>query len=156
MLTRARAEAASLLEGLPCARHVAIRRALSEGWMLAVDLPQAAEPETVRLFVLRAEARGWRTLETDGWLLLDNPGLLELPGVPDPLPGGERGCVYSLLRRHPEFREDVPALRLIAAASEMSPRAAETLYRRVHIRWAEALRTRRTGHDTKGETPDAD
>ena len=140
MLSRARAEAAALLEGLPCRRPPAIRRALAEDWMLATDLPAAADPDTVDAFVRRALDHGWRTGLSDGWLLLDKPELLDIPDAPDLLPDGEGGCVFSLLARHPEFREDIFAMRRIAAASEMSPQVADAVYRRVHARWAEMLR----------------
>ncbi len=140
MLTRARLEVRQLMEGLPLRRPPALRRALKEGWMLATDLPLAAGEEEVAAFRRRAADAGWRLGEEASWLLLDKPSLLRFPDAGEELPAGEKGCVYSLLRRHPALGEDLQALRLVAFASELGPEDAERLYLRIHRRWAEALR----------------
>ena len=153
MLTRARAEAAALLEGIPSSRPAVIRRAIPEDWMLATDLPRAAETAGVDRFQQKAAAAGWQVAEADGWLLLDRPELLSWP-EPDAFPAdGEAGCVMSLLRRHPEFRSDRTALRSLAKASELPEAQREAVCRNLHGRWAEALRRDEYG---KGETGNAD
>ena len=140
MLTAARAEARELMRGLPTMRTPQLRRALPDDWMLATDLPQLTDADTLRAFRRLAEAWGWRVSGEGGWLMLDKPDLLALPAFPEQPPGGEKGCVLSLLRRHPEWSGDTLALRLMARASELPGPAAEALYLRIHRRWAEALR----------------
>ena len=142
MLKRARTEAAELLAGLPVRRSPAVRRAIPDGWMLACDLPQCAEAETVRLFRRKAEAAGWRTERRDGWLLLDKPSILNAGTDEDTGTSDEQTCVLSLLSRHPGFRDDPDVLRTLAKLSELSPTAAEPEYRKLHRELAVRLRLR--------------
>ena len=142
MLKRARAEIAELLAGLPAQRPPAVRRAIPDGWMLACDLPQCADTETVRLFLQKAEAAGWRTECRDGWLLLDQPCILNADTDEDTGASGEQRCVLSLLSRHPGFRDDPDVLRTLAKLSELSPAAAEPEYRKLHRELAVRLRLR--------------
>ena len=142
MLKRARTEAAELLAGLPVRRSPAVRRAIPDGWMLACDLPQCAEAETIRAFQQRAEAAGWRTECRDGWLLLDKPSVLSAETEGDAGASEEKDCVFSLLRRHPGFRDDPAVLRTLAKLSELSPAAAEPEYRKLHRELAVRLRLR--------------
>ena len=148
MLTRARAEIAELLKGLPVSRPPAVRRAIPDDWMLACDLPQCAEAEAVGRFVRCAEESGWRVDRRDGWILLDKTEVLDAYAgdhTGSPLrASGEMGCVLSLLERHPEFREDPSILRMLAKASELSPVAAEPEYRKLHE--ALAIRLRLLSH----------
>ena len=146
MLTRARAEIAELLKGLPVSRPPAVRRAIPDDWMLACDLPQCAEAETMDRFVRCAEDNGWRIERRDGWILLDKTEILDLCAgdhTGSPLrDSGEMGCVLSLLERHPVFREDPSILRILAKASELSPVAAEPECRKLHQEMAVRLRLR--------------
>ena len=140
MLTRARTEAAELLKGLPVSRSPVVRRALPEDWMLACDLPQCAEPETVRAFQAKAVAEGWKTEHRDGWVLLDKTELLAMPEIPESYPDGEMGCVHSLISRHPEFLKEESLLRNLAKATELSPTAAEIIFKKLHAELATRLR----------------
>ena len=143
MLTRARTEIAECLAGLPLRRPAAVRRAIPGGWMLASDLPQCDDPETVQIFIRRTESAGWRADMRGSWILLDKPETIssELHDF-GPAPSEERSCVLSLLSRHPVLARDPAVLRALAKASELSPAAAEPEYRRLHQQLAVRLRTK--------------
>ncbi len=143
MLTRARTEIAECLAGLPLRRPPAVRRAIPDGWMLACDLPQCADPETVQTFIRRTENAGWRTELQGSWILLDKPETISYElCTSSPTPSEERSCVLSLLSRHPALVRDPAVLRALAKASELSPAAAEPEYRRLHQLLAVRLRTK--------------
>ncbi len=119
MLTRARTEIAECLAGLPVRRPPAVRRAIPDGWMLACDLPQCADPETVQTFIRQTENAGWRTDAQGSWILLDKPETISFElHASGPAPSEERSCVLSLLSRHPALVRDPAVLRALAKASE--------------------------------------
>ncbi len=143
MLTRARTEIAECLAGLPVHRPPAVRRAIPDGWMLACDLPQCADPETVQTFIRRTENAGWQTDVRGSWILLDKPETISSGlHASGPASSEERSCVLFLLSRHPALVRDPAVLRALAKALELSPAAAEPEYRRLHQQLAVRLRTK--------------
>lgn len=139
MLTALRAEAAALLSACPTRRRPALRRSDDPTFLLATDLPLAAEAAVAEAFTHQMEAQGWRIVPRGGWLLMDHalpmpadPGLATAPG--------EMGCALWLLRRHPGGEAPADALRALVKAAEAGPGPLERLCREWHAAWAEALR----------------
>ena len=142
MLTAARAEISALLRDVRTDRKPALRRALSDDWLLACDLPLCADAQAVSAWSARAVKQGWTVSEPDrGWLLLDRPDLLPAAGAPpDPI-GGELGALISLLSRRSSFAPPDPRiLRRLAKVSEASEAALEQECRALHQAFAARLR----------------
>lgn len=141
MLRALRAEAAAALSACPAWRKPALRRSREADFLLATDLPLAADAAVAEAFIRQMQGRGWRVAARGGWLLLDHalpapvdPGLTAAPG--------EMGCALWLLRRHPGGEAPADALRALAKASESGEPALERLCRDWHGTWAASLRLR--------------
>ena len=136
-----RLEIRELLAGTECVRPAALRRSRQEDYLFTTDLPAAASAEAAEEFRRKAEAAGWRTQATDGWIELDRiPEKLPEGLVPDN-PGPEARCCASLLRRHPDDRKDGGReKRLLLKAAEEGPDAYEKACGSLHREWAAALR----------------
>lgn len=141
MLTDLRREMAVLLQQYPTRRPCAVRRSLHPDFLLAVDLPQAAEQDTVLAFTQRAEQEGWTVRQEKGWLLLDH-------ALPQPIcceeiaPAGRLGNAVWLLRLHPSDGMDTRTLRLLAKATEEGEKAVERVCDGCVRDWAVRLRRR--------------
>ena len=143
-MNRLREEIRGLLSGADSARPAALRRSLREDFLYATDLPGTASGETVADFRQKAEEAGWRTVEADGWILLDRIPLHNADSFRGPF-GPEARCCASLLQRHPGKRKDGDReKRMLLKAGEESPDAYERVCGILHREWAAALR--------KGET----
>lgn len=136
-----RRELARLLAETGTKRPPALRRSLREAYLYATDLPQAAGAEEKDAFLRRAKAAGWTALEENGWIQMD-----KCPEGP-PETGGEAGpealrCA-SLLRRHPEARQDSRReKRILIKTAEEGKAAREEACAALHREWAERLRKR--------------
>ena len=152
-MNRLREELLLRLRALPARRPPALRRSLRDDWLYATDLPQAADRESVRLFLEAVRGAGWRAEELDGWIELDQR--LDRPPEnwqPGPL-GPETACCLSLLaRQHPdreggdgaETREAAArAVRKLMKAGEDGGAAWEKACGEVHREWAARLRERK-------------
>ena len=132
-MNRLREELLLRLRALPARRPPALRRSLRDDWLYATDLPQAADRESVRLFLEAVRGAGWRAEELDGWIELDQR--LDRPPEnwqPGPL-GLETACCLSLLaRQHPD-RE----------GGEAGGATWEKACGEVHREWAARLRERK-------------
>lgn len=139
MLTPLRRQMATLLAACPACRKPALRRSDSPGYLLATDLPLAAEAADVSAFQAAAEAAGWHVAAQAGWLLLDHP-------LPPPVDSGrqtgpgEVGCVLWLARLHPQGGAPEADIRALAKAVESGDGAVERLCRSWHRQWAARLR----------------
>ena len=140
-----REELRSMLAGVKTQRPAVLRRSRSEQWMYATDLPLIASEDMLESFARQAREAGWTTGSDGGWLQLDRP-------VREPLPGmiprewkfcPAAACCRSLLERHRGHLtvSDGQAERMLVKAAEESPDAYEEACRKLHSRWAEALRT---------------
>ena len=136
-----------MLACLETQRPAVLRRSLSEQWMYATDLPLIATEETVESFSAQAKEAGWTTGTDGGWLQLDRPVREPVPGmIPEEWKSCmAAGCCRSLLERHRAqlIPSDGQAERMLVKAGEEGPDAYEEACRRLHFRWAEALRTHR-------------
>ena len=140
-----REELRSMLACLETQRPAVLRRSRSEQWMYATDLPLIATGDALESFSRQARQAGWTTGTDGGWLQLDRPVREPLPGV---IPKEwkscpEAACCRSLLERHREHLtvSDGQAERMLIKAGEEGPDAYEEACRKLHSRWAEALRT---------------
>lgn len=141
MLTGLRREMNALLQQYPTRRPCALRRSLHPDFLLAADLPQAAEQDTVLAFIRRAEQEGWTVRQENGWLLLDHA--LPQPFIrEDVAPSGRLGNAIWLLRLHPSDVMDAGTLRLLAKAAEEGERAVERVCDGCVRDWAVRLRRR--------------
>lgn len=141
-----REELRSILAELGTERPAALRRSRSERWLYATDLPMTATEESVVTFVTRAGQAGWTIGKENGWLQLDCKISVPLPGT---IPAEwadcpAAACCRSLLERHRNRLtvSDGYAERMLVKAGEESPASYEEACRRLHARWAEALRYR--------------
>lgn len=141
MLTDLRREITALLQQYPTRRPCALRRSLHPDFLLAVDLPLAAEEDTVQAFIQRAEQEGWTVRQEKGWLLLDH-------ALPQPTcckgvaPSGRLGNAIWLLRLHPSDVMDAGVLCLLAKAAEEGEKAVERVCDGCVRDWAVRLRRR--------------
>ena len=139
-----REELRSMLARLETQRPATLRRSRSEQWMYATDLPLVASEDVLEAFSGQAHRAGWTTGTDGGWLQLDRP-VRELPPGMIPEEWKNRpaaSCCRSLLERHREhlIPSDGQAERMLFKAGEEGPEAYEEACRKLHSRWAEALR----------------
>ncbi len=142
MLTLARAEINSSFGQIPTTRQPALRRALSDDWLLACDLPRCADAPAVEAWIALVRGLGWTVSEDGkGWLLLDRLDRLPVAyALPEP-PAGELGAVISLLSRHIAAAQPDPrVIRRLAKSAEESREALERACGSLHQALAGSLR----------------
>ena len=139
-----REELRSMLAGLETARPASLRRSRSEEWLYATDLPLVASEDALESFMNQARKSGWTIGTGEEWLQLDRrvreliPGMLPEIWISCPA----AACCRSLLERHRNHLvpSDGYAERMLVKACEEGPEAYGEACRRLHSRWAEALR----------------
>ena len=141
-----------MLSHAECIRPAALRRSLLEDYLYATDLPQAATADAVAAFRQEAEAAGWRTEITDGWIQLDRiPGSVDRDNLPGTA-GPEARCCTSLQLRHPGKRKNGNReKRMLLKAAEEGPGTYERVCGILHREWAAALRNREQLPDVPAE-----
>ena len=140
-----REELSNILACLDTERPASLRRSRSAEWLYATDLPLIASAETLESFSRQVCRAGWSIGTEDGWIQLDRPVRELLPGmIPQGwVSGPAAACCRSLMERHRDHLapSDGQAERMLFKACEEGPEAYEEACRRLHSRWAEALRT---------------
>ncbi len=139
MLTALRQQVQSVLYAAPAKRKPALRRSDALNALFATDLPLVADAEDVRAFREAVACLGWKTIEHNGWLLLDAPIPAPAVTVPASLQGA-CGCCISLLIRHPDAAPAEDLIRASAKAVEAGRQAAERFCTRLHGELAARLR----------------
>ena len=144
MLSAARAEIAELLADVRTSRKPSLRRASSDDWLLACDLPLCASAEETAIWTEKACEQHWRVGRTpEGWLLLDRPDLLPTSDVLPASPKGETGALISLLLRHASGAQpELALIRGLAKAAEAGEASLERQCEILHRSFAEKLRRR--------------
>jgi hypothetical protein len=141
-----REELRNILADLETERPAALRRSRSERWLYATDLPMTASEDIMETFVTRAGQAGWTIEKEEGWFQLDRKVSVPLSGtVPAEWTAcPAAACCRSLLERHRDRLtvSDGYAERMLVKAGEENPAAYEEACRKLHARWAEALRCR--------------
>lgn len=141
MLTALRRSALMLMDSEHPPRRPALRRADSDDWLLASDIPQLLPAPQLSRLILRLQEAGWRTGLRGGWLYLDHP--IAVPPLTHlPQSNGEASCLLSLLARHQEspLLEDRAASRALVKAAEQSGSQLETCCAQLHAACAARLR----------------
>lgn len=138
MLTMLRAEAQEMLLRVPARRRPALRRTDVPGFLLATDLPLAADEASVTAFTDAMIAQGWRVERQGSWLQLDCP--VPVPSYSLPLMQGEAGCCLSLLLRHPEGGDSGEMIRCVVKAADAGRIPFERLCGQLHGELAAMLR----------------
>ena len=139
MLTELRKNIAELISQCPTRRPCAVRRSLSPDFLLAIDLPHAAEEATVEKFLHLAQENGWTASVENGWILLDH-ALPVPPAYADTAANGRLANAIWLLQHHPSDETDDAALRALAKAAEEGDKAVERFCDGCVKDWAVRLR----------------
>lgn len=139
MLRALRAQVQAQFAGMTLARRPALRRSDAPDALLATDLPQLADADTLDAFCCEMARRGWRCMPCDGWLLLDAPVPAPDAYVPAVL-SGACGCCISLLLRHPDQGNATEIIRRVVKAADAGRIPFERLCGQLHAEFAARLR----------------
>ena len=130
-----------LIEMLPAhGRRAALRRSLREDALYSSDLPSFADEAEIARFRQKAEAAGWRTESSGGWIQLIRASRKPPEGWLEAESGEEAACCAALLRRHPGTGTFEKESMMLIKAGEEGAEAYEKACAALHAEWAARLR----------------
>ena len=123
-------------------RTPVLRRSLLDDWLYATDLPALCGENEKQCFLDELSAKGWETMEAEGWIQLRKPAQEPPENWYEGFFGPEADCCRSLLERHPgsDDKEAERVQYILIKAAEEGEKALEAACAGLHRSWAERLR----------------